>query len=73
VLKQFDMRTVLQIKDVEIDNFLQLCKVNDVECIDIQLAKFNNIPADFYYCEVVFINPVCLFDIGRALEALTNN
>lgn len=66
------MRTVLNIKTAEIDNFLQLCKQNDVECIDMQRAKFGNIPADFYYCEVLFFNPNCLFDIGRALERETD-
>ncbi len=67
------MRTVLQIKDAEIDTFLQLCKVNDVECIDIKRAKQGGKPANFYYCEIVFVNPACLFDIGRALEALTKH
>lgn len=65
------MRTVLQIKTHEIDAFLQLCKEHEIECTDVQRAKQSGKPVDFYFCEIIFVNPACLFDIGRALEALT--
>ena len=66
------MRTVLNIKISERKTFEELAKSFEIEILDIERAKFNGLPADFFYFEVQFVNPVCLFDIGRALERETN-
>ena len=65
------MRTVLNIKISERKTFEQLAQTFEIEILDIERAKFNGLPANFFYFEVQFVNPACLFDIGRALEALT--
>ena len=62
------MRTVLNIKVSERTTFEQLAPQYEIEVLDVERAKFNNKPADFYYIEIQFINPACLFDIGRAME-----
>ncbi len=65
------MRTVLNIKISERKTFEELAKSFEIEILDIERAKFSGLPADFFYFEVQFLNPACLFDIGRAIEALT--
>jgi hypothetical protein len=67
------MRTVLNIKISERKTFEDLAPQFEIEILDIERAKFNGLPANFFYFEVQFSNPACLFDIGRALEALTKH
>jgi hypothetical protein len=71
------MVTTIQIKTVEMRTFEELCKQYDIKITEIERAKFGGKPANFYFVEILFNNPVCLIDIGRALErehsSLTNS
>jgi hypothetical protein len=62
------MVTTIQIKTVEMRTFEELCKQYDIQITDVERAKANGKPQPFYYVEILFTNPLCLFELGRAIE-----
>ncbi len=65
----------LQIKLGELETFRDLCSQFSIVIENIDRASLNkngrNIPQPFFFVQVSYENPACLFDIGRAIEALT--
>lgn len=67
----FKKFATLQIKLSEYDKFVELALQYSLIIENIDRAYKNGIPDKFYFVQVSYENPACLFDIGRALEALT--
>lgn len=65
----------LQIKLEELETFQELVKKYEITVENIDRATIyrngRNVPQDLYFVQVSYYNPACLFDIGRAIEALT--
>lgn len=65
----------LLVKVEEIDKFQDLCTQFSISIENIDRTSLyrngRNIPQPFYMVQVSYENPACLFDIGRAIEALT--
>lgn len=64
----FKKFTTLQIKMSEYDKFVELALQYSLIIENIDRAYKNGIPDKFYFVQVSYENPACLFDIGRALE-----
>jgi hypothetical protein len=62
------MVTTIQVKTHERATFENLCAQYSIEITDVERAKANGKPMPFYYVEILFTNPLCLFELGRALE-----
>ncbi len=67
----FKKFATLQIKLSEYDKFVELALQYSLIIENIDRAYKNGIPDKFYFVQVSYENPACLFDIGRAIEALT--